>query len=202
MLKELDKEYNNEIVGVDEVGRGNAAGSMYICGVKLKDNYTIDDISFVYDSKKISKEKRFEIAKELKKYLDIELVEIYPKFIDEQGISKAMNFALNHIKNKLKAKKYIFDGKTNYKTDYETFIKGDQRSSLIAAASIIAKAKKDYDMEKEAEKYPEYNFNKNSGYLTKEHTEAIKKYGYTPIHRRSFKINALQGIQIKNYNEF
>ena len=200
MLKELDNKYNLNCVGCDETGRGNAAGSLYVCGARLKEGFTIDDISFTDDSKKISKKKHKEIATKLKKFVDYEIVEIYPKFIDDNGISEAMTHCLNHIKNKFKESDIIFDGKANYKTGIKTFIKGDQKSSLIAAASIIAKDIKDDDMILESKKYPEYNFDTNSGYLTKHHTECIKEYGYTKIHRKSFNIKALEGIKIKEYS--
>lgn len=198
-MKELDILYNKGIVGCDECGRGNAAGSMYVCGVRLKQGVDIQDIQFADDSKKISKKKHKEMADKLKELVDFELVEISPKYIDDHGISEAMNYSLNYIQNKFKDSTLIFDGNASYKTGIKTFVKGDQRSSLIAAASIIAKDIKDTKMLEESLKYPEYGFDSNSGYLTSKHTESIKKYGYTPIHRRSFKIKALQGLEIKEY---
>ena len=200
MLKELDTEYNNDVVGVDECGRGNFAGSLYICGVKLKDNCTINDISFANDSKKLSKSQRILMVKEILKYVDYELVEYKPKYIDVNGLSAIMTESLLYIKKHFGNKnRYIFDGKADYKSGYEMFIKGDSRSSLIAAASIIGKVKKDYDMLNESKKYPEYGFEGNSGYGTAKHIEAIKKYGYTPLHRRSFNVKALKDIDIKEY---
>ena len=187
------------MLGSTRPGRGNAAGSLYVCGAKLKDGISINDIAFADDSKKISKKKHKEMAEKLKELVDFELVEICPSYIDDNGISDAMSHGLNHIKNKFKDSEIIFDGNTSYKTGIKTFIKGDQKSSLIAAASIIAKNIKDEKMQEESKKYPEYNFDSNSGYLTKHHTEMIKEYGYTPIHRRSFNIKALDNIEIKEY---
>jgi len=201
MLKELDTQYSNDVVGVDETGRGNFAGSLYVCGVKLKDGFTIEDISIADDSKKVSANKRIEMAKKLKTMVDYEIVEIYPKYIDDNGLSDAMLHCLTHIKNKFEGCRYIFDGKADYKSGYEMFVKGDARSSLIATASILAKVKKDFDMLNESKKYPEYGFETNSGYGTAKHIDAIKKYGYTPLHRKSFKVKALEGLQIRDYPE-
>ena len=188
------------MLGSTRPGRGNAAGSLYICGVKLKDGIDIKDITFADDSKKISKKNHKEMARRLKELVDFHIIEIYPQYIDDNGISDAMYYSLINIKNKFSGCDIIFDGKADYKTGIKMFVKGDSRSSLIAAASIIAKDIKDDQMLVESEKYPEYNFDCNSGYLTKHHTESIKKYGYTPIHRRSFKIKALECLEIKEYS--
>lgn len=200
MLKELDKKYK-DYIGIDEAGRGNIAGSMVFCAAKLKKGKTIDDISFANDSKSMSKKKREELYEEVMKVVDPFIVFVEPKYIDENGISKAHTYALEKIKDNFKNDKIIYDGKARYGVDdIETLIKADAKVSIVAAASIIAKVSKDKEMEEQSKKYPEYDFKSNAGYGTKKHIEAIKEHGYTPIHRRSYNVKALAGIQIKEYS--
>jgi ribonuclease HII len=181
-----------EICGIDEAGRGPIAGPLVVAGCKFKDkNEKI--LKEINDSKKLSAKKReklFEIIKEISIY---HIVWIDNKTIDKKGLSFAINFALNEIKNTVKAKKYLFDGNSNFGVDViETIIKGDSKIKEIAAASILAKVSRDKYMIEIADKYPNYSFAKHKGYITKEHIEEIKNHGFSDIHRISYKLKALE----------
>jgi len=197
MLKELDKKYN-DYVGIDEAGLGNIAGSLIFVGAKLKEDKTIQDIAFANDSKSMSKKKREKLYDEVIKNVDYFVVEIYANYIDDNGKEEACHTALNMIKNNFSNEKFIYDGNNNHKvTGLEMLVKADAKVSIVAAASIIAKVEKDKRMKEHDEKYPMYDWKNNAGYGTKAHIEAIKKYGWTPQHRRSFNVKALNGLDIK-----
>ena len=199
-LKELDKFYEN-YVGIDwgEAGRGNCAGSLIFCGAKLKPGMTLEDIAFANDSKSMSKKKRGELYDRVIKIVDFEVMETYASYIDKNGLSDACSISLQHIKNRFNNDKILYDGKTTFKVQgIETLVKADAKVSIVAAASIIAKVEKDKRMKEWDKKYPMYDWKNNAGYGTKGHVEAIKKYGYTEQHRRTFNIKALEGITIKD----
>jgi len=202
MLKELDAQYQ-DYVGIDEAGRGNLAGSLIFVGAVLKEGKTIKDIAFANDSKSMSKKKREALYEEVVKIVDYKVVEIYANYIDDNGLSDACNYSLTYIKDYFKENnrtKILYDGKCNYETGIETLVKADAKVSIVAAASIIAKVEKDKRMKEWDEKYPMYDWKNNAGYGTKGHIEAIKKYGYTEQHRRSFNVKALEGLKIlENY---
>lgn len=199
MLKELDLQYA-DYVGIDEAGRGNLAGSLVFCGAKLKEGKTIEDIAFAHDSKSMTKKKREELYEQVIEVVDYYTVFIYPAYIDEHGLSAAHTECLEQIKYNLKNPKYLYDGKANYKVQgIETLVKADAKVSIVAAASIIAKVSKDREMKEQAKLYPEFDFENNAGYGTAKHIESIKEHGYTPLHRRSFNVKALDGLTIKEY---
>jgi ribonuclease HII len=194
-----------EICGIDEAGRGPIAGPLVVAGCKFKwkmdKKWTINSekldikkiLNEINDSKKLTPKKReelFEIIKEISIY---HIVWIDNKTIDKKGLSFAINYALNEIKEKIKADKYLFDGNSNFGVQgIETIIKGDSKIKEIAAASILAKVSRDKYMIEIADKYPEFNFAKHKGYITKEHIEEIKKHGFSNIHRKSYKLKALK----------
>jgi ribonuclease HII len=198
-LKELDTKYQ-DYVGIDEAGRGNLAGSLIFVGATLKEGKTIEDIAFADDSKSMSKKKREELYNEVIKIVDYEVVETYASYIDNNGLSSACSFSLTHIKNhfkELNKTKILYDGKTTFKVQgIETLVKADAKVSIVAAASIIAKVEKDKRMKIWDEKYPMYDWKNNAGYGTKGHIEAIKEFGWTEQHRRSFNVKALEGLEI------
>lgn len=186
-----------EICGIDEAGRGPVAGPMVYAGVIFKmengkckiQNY-LDKLN---DSKKLSAKKREEIFEIIKENSIYHIVFKSNNEIDEKGLSKCIKEALNEIKDNLKAKKYLFDGNSSFGVSgIETIIKGDSKIKEISAASILAKVSRDRYMIDISKKYPEYNFAKHKGYITKEHIELIKKYGLCDIHRKSYKLKALQ----------
>ena len=176
------------LCGIDEAGRGPIAGDLVIAGCILS-----SPIKGLNDSKKLSEKKRENLFEEIIANSLYHVVKFSPKIIDEKGISPCMHDALNEILQKLKAEKYFFDGNTSFGVkNLNTMIKADGKIPEVSAASIIAKVTHDRDIIKSAEKHPKYQFEKHKGYGTKLHIEMIKKYGYCDLHRRSFKLKALE----------
>ncbi len=187
--REYEEKYSNldYICGVDEVGRGPLVGPVVACAVILPKNYYIEGLT---DSKKLSKKKResfFEIIN--KDALAIGIGIIDNQKIDEINILEASRLAMKIAVNNLKIKPNVIltDAmKLDMGIDEEDIIKGDLKSITISAASVVAKVTRDKMMEELHNKYPMYNFIKNNGYPTKEHVEAIKKYGIIEEHRKTF----------------
>ena len=187
--REYEEKYSNldYICGVDEVGRGPLVGPVVASAVILPKNYYIEGLT---DSKKLSKKKResfFEIIN--KDALAIGVGVVDNQKIDEINILEASRLAMKIAINNLKIKPDVIltDAmKLDMGILEEDIIKGDLKSITISAASIIAKVTRDKMMEELHKKYPMYNFIKNNGYPTKEHVEAIKKYGIIEEHRKTF----------------
>lgn len=187
--REYEEKYSNldYICGVDEVGRGPLVGPVVASAVILPKNYYIEGLT---DSKKLSKKKResfFEIIN--KDALAIGIGVVDNQKIDEINILEASRLAMKIAVNNLKIKPDVIltDAmKLDMGIEEEDIIKGDLKSITISAASVIAKVTRDKMMEELHEKYPMYNFIKNNGYPTKEHIEAIKKYGIIEEHRKTF----------------
>lgn len=188
--REYEEKYSNlnYICGVDEVGRGPLVGPVVASAVILPKNYFIEGLT---DSKKLSKKKRdyfYEVIKQEALAIGIGIVD--NKKIDEINILEASRLAMKKAINSLSIKPDIIltDAmRLDMGIPEEDIIKGDLKSITISAASVIAKVTRDKMMEKLHEKYPMYNFIKNNGYPTKEHIEAIKKYGIIKEHRKSFR---------------
>lgn len=191
-MKEYERHFKEAgykfIAGVDEAGRGPLAGPVCAAAVILPDDAVIEGIN---DSKKLSEKKREELYE---KIIDtaiaynIELVD--EKVIDEINILQATYMAMKNAVSGLsqKADFVLIDGNRSegMEIPYETVVKGDSKSISIAAASILAKVTRDRYITEISDKYPEYNFKKHKGYGTKEHTDAILKYGPCEIHRLTF----------------
>ena len=177
--------------GCDEAGRGCLAGSVYAAAVILPTNYKNDLLN---DSKKLSAKKRYALRKIIEHDAIAWAVGIVtPEEIDKINILNAsfiaMHRALDHLKMRPEA--IIVDG--NRFTPYQdlpftTIVKGDGKYLSIAAASILAKTYRDDYMLSLAEKYPQYDWQSNMGYPTKKHREAIRQYGITPFHRKSYNL--------------
>jgi len=175
------------ICGIDEAGRGPIAGPLVMAGVILKEN-----INGLRDSKKLTEKKRELLFDEIKQKSLFKIVEVDNKTIDEKGLSWSINYCLNEIVNSLKADKYIFDGNSKFGVEVlETMVKGDDKVTEISAASILAKVTRDRFMKSIASKYPNYSFAKHKGYITKQHISEIIEFGYSDIHRKSYKLKAL-----------
>ena len=115
------------------------------------------------------------------------------KQIDDDGISKCLASGLREIMKNLDSDEYLFDGNTTFGVDgLTTMVKADGKVAEVSAASILAKVTHDRDILIESKNYPEYQFEKHKGYGTKLHVEMIKKHGYCEIHRRSYKLKALE----------
>ena len=187
------KNGNTLIAGVDEVGRGPLAGPVVCACVIMPLDDLIDGVD---DSKKLSEKKR-EVFSELikEKAIAYSISEIDEKRIDEINILNATKECMVNAVNSLKVKPEVLlvdalklDGVDN-SIKQIPIIKGDATSYNIACASIIAKVYRDNLMVQLDKKYPGYEFAKNKGYGTKKHIEAIKEFGITPVHRKTFVKN-------------
>ncbi len=178
------------LCGIDEAGRGPIAGDLVVAGCIFN---TDTQISGLNDSKKISEKRRYELFEEIKPNTQNHIVVISPQEIDAFGISKCMTKALLEIKEYLNADSYLFDGNTTFGVDeLNTMVKADAKVAEVSAASILAKVTHDRNIIRDAKIYPEYGFERHKGYGTALHVEKIKEFGYCDIHRRSFKLKALQ----------
>ena len=193
-LFEFDKSFSCSIIGTDEAGRGPAAGGVFAAAVEFEKvtEGLIKDLAILNDSKKLTPKKResiFDIIKNntLNKIVCVEVDEIEKINILNSSL-KAMKLAcsaLNPDSNSL----ILVDGNKlikDFKPKQQYIIKGDSKSASIAAASILAKVSRDRYMTMLHEEFPMYNWAKNAGYLTKEHLDAIDKYGLCKYHRPSF----------------
>lgn len=201
-LKAFDSNFRDEfpiLAGVDEAGRGPLAGPVVVAAVILEKDTNILGID---DSKKISEKKREELYEEIiNKALAYNIVVISEKEIDQKNI---LNATKDGTKKALEGLSIIPDGAVldalkdiDIDIPYASVIKGDSKSYLVAAASILAKVHRDRIMKELSKKYPEYGFEKHKGYGTKMHYEALKKYGISKVHRKSFVHLNENGDRIK-----
>lgn len=145
------------------------------------------------DSKKLTEKKREELYEKIVQNSSYHIVRFTAKEIDENGISSCLSSGLKEILSKLKAENYLFDGNSTFGVHgLETMVKADGKVAQVSAASIIAKVTHDREILELAKKYPLWEFESHKGYGTKKHIELIKKHGYSPIHRRSYKIKELR----------
>jgi len=191
--KVWSKDPNKFIIGSDEVGRGSFAGP--ICAAAVKINYShLKFLTNVKDSKKLSVKKREEIFSLVQENnIEYSFKESSNAFIDQFGIKNANEKVLIESISDLYTGNeivYVDHFKIN---DFKSIsvVRGEDNCRAIALASIVAKVLRDNLMIKFSEKYPEYSFEKNKGYGTKEHREAISKYGLSNIHRRSFSLKPI-----------
>jgi len=178
-----------KIAGVDEVGRGSLVGPVFAAAVILNKNVNSKNIK---DSKKIPFKKRILLSKYIKKNSLYAVGSASVEEINRFNILNASLLAMRRAINKLKLKPSVIyiDGPfvpKNLQIKCRAFIKGDEKFTCIAAASIIAKVSRDLFMTKLSKKYPKYFWHKNFGYGTKDHMHGLKKYGITKHHRKKFK---------------
>jgi ribonuclease HII len=190
MLKLRYTEYKFEC-GTDEAGRGCLAGPVTAAAILLPDDFEMDLLN---DSKKLSEKTREKLKPIIEeKAMAFSVTHIEPKIIDEINILNASINAMHKCIVKLIPKPlYIIVDGNRFKPinniPYSTIIKGDSKYMSIAAASVLAKTYRDQYMDKIHEEFPMYNWKQNKGYPTKEHREAIRKYGITKYHRISFRL--------------
>ncbi|MBC8390496.1 MAG: ribonuclease HII [Actinobacteria bacterium] len=178
-----------KIAGVDEVGRGPLAGPIVAAAVILdRKKILIENLN---DSKKISKKNRELVFREiLNSCITWSIAKIPPRVIDDISINKANILVIKEAIQKLKIKPdIVISDAIDVKMDIKVIpiINGDEKSASIAAASIIAKVIRDKIMMKLSRDYPEYSFEYNKGYGTKEHLKNLQKYGPSKMHRMSFR---------------
>ena len=177
--------------GCDEAGRGCLAGSVYAAAVILPDGYQNELLN---DSKQLTEKKRYQLREIIERDAVAWAVGIVtPEEIDKINILNASILAMHRALNQLKVRPeaVIVDGNRfkKYKDlPHTTIVKGDGKYLAIAAASILAKTYRDDYMNKLAEEYPQYDWLSNKGYPTKKHREAIKQFGITPYHRKSYNL--------------
>ena len=189
-------DIKNQVIGIDEVGRGAFCGPVVSCSVLLEKKILNNNLVFqITDSKKLNHKKRIILSKFIKEYSSYSIGVANNIEIDEMNILRATNLSMIRSYDKFKKTENLIkiDGlKTFSLNEKTTFIKnGDQKSISIAAASIIAKTWRDRLMTLYSRIYPMYGWERNKGYGTREHRDAIKKFGLTKIHRKSFLRNLI-----------
>ena len=190
MLK--NNYYKGKIeAGCDEAGRGCLAGSVYAAAVILPEDYQNELLN---DSKQLTEKKRYELREIIERDAVAWAVGIVtPEEIDKVNILNASILAMHRALDQLKVRPeaIIVDGnrfKPYQNLPHTTIVKGDGKYLSIAAASILAKTYRDDYMNQLAEEYPQYDWRSNKGYPTKKHREAIKQFGITPYHRKSYNL--------------
>lgn len=204
----FEDQHQGHVCGLDEVGRAPLAGPVVAACVFIpqesRNNKCQKEIwDFVNDSKALSKKKREELSVKIKEHAMYSIKEIHPRKIEDINILQASFLAMKEayqelcMKEDLSFDMALIDGSQSPDFPYsvQTIIKGDSKSVSIAASSIIAKVHRDNLMAELSKQYPHYGWDRNVGYPTKEHLQAIEEHGITDLHRRSF-------APIKNYLKF
>lgn len=195
----LEKHYYEGKIeaGCDEAGRGCLAGSVYAAAVILPDGY---DNPSLNDSKRLSAAKRMRLRDEIvRDAVAWAIGVVTPEEIDYINILRASILAMHRALDQLQVRPeaIIVDGNRfqPYRDlPYTTIVKGDGKYQAIAAASILAKTYRDEYMERLAQEFPQYGWQSNKGYPTPQHREAIRQYGVTPYHRKSFDLLGSQEL--------
>ena len=183
---ELNKERYKFICGCDEAGRGPMAGPLVASGVILPIGYRLD---YLDDSKKLTPKKRdqlFDIIKRDALAYEIEIISV--EDVDKFNVYEASKIAMTRCVERLKQTDYVLTDcmPLDIELPVLSLIKGDSKSASIAAASILAKVTRDRIMEELDKEYPQYEFKKHKGYVTKRHLELLNEHGVSPVHRKSF----------------
>ncbi|MBN3039184.1 MAG: ribonuclease HII [Candidatus Omnitrophica bacterium] len=192
------------IAGIDEAGRGPLAGPVVAAAVVLKNKTFASKIA---DSKLLAPLARERAFIEIMQKANVGIGIVDNSVIDKENILQATVIAINKALDDLNMQPeyLLIDGKfekNKFPFLYKTVIKGDSLCFSIACASIVAKVIRDSLMAYYATVYPQYGLNKNKGYGTKEHIFSIRKFGITPIHRKSFKPDIMsRRYTIKEYNQ-
>ncbi len=199
--------------GCDEAGRGCLAGSVYAAAVILPDGY---ENELLNDSKQLTEKRRYELREIIERDAVAWAVGIVtPEEIDKINILNASILAMHRALDQLKVRPeaIIVDGnrfKPYYPPEfpapsrggarggvpYTTIVKGDGKYLSIAAASILAKTYRDDYMNRLAEEYPQYDWRSNKGYPTKKHRDAIRQFGITPYHRKSYNLLGVEELSL------
>lgn len=189
---EFEHQYEGFVAGVDEAGIGSWIGPVVAAAAILDPKIPQSLLSQLHDSKKLSEKKRQVIFQELQDcpQAHIGVGEASLEEIDQLNIRNAGLLAMTRAVEALPVEPSMVlvdgTGKPTLPCPLLTVVKGDQRSYSISAASIIAKVTRDCFIQKLSLEYPDYGWDRNAGYGTKQHQEALKAYGVTPWHRRSY----------------
>jgi len=180
------------LCGIDEAGRGCLAGPMVVAGVVLK-----RDIAGLDDSKKLSEKKREKLFEEIIQNSKYKILFTDNRFIDKNGLSLGLKNSIQAIKDEFADYRILMDGNTNFGVDGVDFlVKADASVKEVSAASILAKVSRDRYMKNLPSEYDKYEFKKHKGYGTKRHIELIREYGYSNLHRVSFKVKSLSSLHL------
>ncbi len=177
--------------GCDEAGRGCLAGSVFAGAVILPSDYSNEMLN---DSKQLTERRRYLLREQIEHDAVAWAIGVVTaEEIDRINILNASILAMHRAIDALKVRPeaVIVDGnrfKPYHDLPYTTIVKGDGKYLSIAAASILAKTYRDDEMNRLADSYPQYDWKSNKGYPTKKHREAIRQYGITPYHRKSFQL--------------
>jgi ribonuclease HII len=205
---EIENKYSKQIIaGVDETGLGPLAGPLVVCACIIKTRKLPYFLSVsIDDSKKLSSQKREKIFEQIVNnenfVYGVSIVE--SSVIDENGLSYAWQLGISQSVSNLAIipDVCLLDGNMQIEINQittESIVKGDQKSYSIASASIIAKVTRDRIMQKIHTEFPMYGFDKNVGYGTKFHLQALEKHGITPYHRKSYApIRGKEGFLTEN----
>ncbi|MBK1991137.1 ribonuclease HII [Campylobacter sp. 2018MI35] len=185
LFKEDELTISNNLIGIDEAGRGALAGPMFLSACKLHKN-----IKGLCDSKRLSEKKREELYTQIIKNSNYLILSFSSEQIDTLGLSSCLKIGLMLIKKHFNEDSdFLYDGNTNYGINgIRTLIKADSKIPQVSAASILSKVSKDKVMNFLAKEFSYYNFEKNKAYGTKKHKELIQKFGPCRLHRKSFKL--------------
>ena len=186
--KATEKGYK-EIAGIDEAGRGPLAGPVVSAAVILPPTFSVAEVT---DSKRLSAKKRSRLYQEIYSHaISVGIGIVDPVEIDRINILRASLLAMAMATNNLRPQPecLLIDGpfRIPSRLPQTPIAKGDTLSVSIAAASIVAKVTRDRLMESYHEYYPQFDFCRHKGYPTRAHKEAIRKFGYCPIHRKTFR---------------
>ena len=183
------------ICGIDEVGRGSWAGPLIVAGVILPQDFVLPE--GLADSKLVKPSKRKSLSITIKQQAaGFYISQISPKIIDKIGLAKAAQMAFRQVAGRIRPSPHYVLIDAFYirhfnRRKQQAVKDGDKVCASIAAASIIAKVHRDELMKKQHFRYPKYGFAKHKGYGTSQHQRAIRAYGFSKIHRRSFNLNYL-----------
>jgi ribonuclease HII len=182
-------EKRRKLCGIDEAGRGPIAGPLVMAGVILN-----EAIAGLNDSKRLTEKRREALFDVIRANAVFHIVRFSAQQIDDDGISACLAAGLKEIMQVLGEADFLFDGNSTFGVGgLRTQIKADAEVAEVSAASILAKVTRDREMVAMAEVYPEYGFEKHKGYGSSQaHIDAIKAHGFCAIHRRSFRVKALQ----------
>jgi ribonuclease HII len=176
------------LCGIDEAGRGPIAGPLVMAGVILN-----EPIAGLNDSKKLTEKRRETLYEAIVASATYHIARFTAEEIDEYGISRCLAMGLEAIMRHVESDDYLFDGNSTFGVSgLRTMVKADAEVPEVSAASILAKVTRDREMVELASDYPLYGFEKHKGYGTKPHVEAIKQHGYSDVHRRTFRLKALE----------
>ena len=174
--------------GIDEAGRGPLAGPLYIAGVILH-----TPVAGLGDSKKLTEKKREELFETILANSTHHIARFDAAQIDAIGIAGCLAQGLRAIMSALGKADYLYDGNSSFGVSgVRTLVKADATVPEVSAASILAKVSRDREMVELSRLYPQYGFDDHKGYGTASHVEAIREHGHCPIHRKTFKLKALQ----------